>query len=258
MGIVSPNAFPTLAPEHVKALSDGGSSAQARSSLKANQLESLAQCLWHLPDPRHRCGRRYPLGAVLGIIILALLQGEKDMRGFHRTGQRLNQRQRARLGLRLKRGSKHFRPVPGYDVYREVLHRIDLGILAQHLSTWLQEQAGSLPSTLAIDGKTISHQLGIIVTLSSHQDQDAAVGLSAAHNHGQEARAAEKLLRQDQTHLAGNTVTADALHGRRATARAIAEKGGEYLIAIKGNAPDTQAEVERVLHAEYGSTPFLT
>lgn len=249
----------SLAPEHLAAQSEGGSSAQARSALKADQLESLAQCLWHLPDPRRKCGRRYPLGAVLAIVVLALLQGEKDIRGFQRTGSRLNQRQRARLGLRLKRGSKFFRPAPGYDVYREVLHRIDGDVLAQTLSAWLQVQAGKLPSTLAIDGKTISDQLGIVITLSSHQDLDAAVGLTAANSHGQEARAAEKLLRQPQTNLVGNTVAADALHGRRPTGRAVAEKGGDYILAIKGNAPKTFEEVKRVLAPGFvGSSPFFS
>jgi len=42
-------------------------------------------------------------------------------------------------------------------------HRIDLYLLGQSLTDWLQSQFGELPRTLAVDGKSIRDHLGLIV-----------------------------------------------------------------------------------------------
>ena len=52
----------------------------------------------------------------------------------------------------------------GYRVFSQVLARIDLNELARLLTLWMQSNAGELPSTLAIEGKTIRDHLGLIVT----------------------------------------------------------------------------------------------
>ena len=65
--------------------------------------------------------------------------------------------------------------IPGYDVFRQVLRRIDLDALAQGLTQWLQAHTGELPRTLAMDGKIIRDHLGLIVALV-----DAAEGTPVA------------------------------------------------------------------------------
>ncbi len=44
--------------------------------------DSLLGRLHTLPDPRRRQGRRYPLPALLGLLILAALHGESSLRGM--------------------------------------------------------------------------------------------------------------------------------------------------------------------------------
>ena len=56
--------------------------------------------------------------------------------------------------------------------------------------------------------------------------------------------------------LDGKIITADALHCQRATTRAIVEKGGDYLVQIKGNQPRLLKQA-RALDALVG-TPFLS
>lgn len=51
-------------------------------------------------------------------------------------------------------------------------------------------------------------------------------------------------------------VTADALHCQKTTARTIVEKGGDYLLQIKGNQPKLLAQAE-ALNAQ-ASTPFFS
>ena len=45
----------------------------------ALHAESLMGQLAHLPDPRRRSGRRYPLGALLGMEIIGMLNGQDSL-----------------------------------------------------------------------------------------------------------------------------------------------------------------------------------
>ena len=57
--------------------------------------------------------------------------------------------------------------------------------------------------------------------------------------------------------LEGQTVTADPLHCQRELARAIVEKGGEYLFQIKGNQPKL-LEHARTLCQDHAPLLFKT
>ena len=46
-----------------------------RSALKAPQLSSLFEAFQKVPDPRSRCARAFPIGAVLTLVALGLLRG---------------------------------------------------------------------------------------------------------------------------------------------------------------------------------------
>jgi hypothetical protein len=93
--------------------------------LHGPQLDSLFDAFQKVTDPRSRCARRYPIGAVLSLIALGLLRGAVHVSTILRTAQKLGPSQRAQLRLPLKHGTR-FRQVPGYDVFREVLNRADL------------------------------------------------------------------------------------------------------------------------------------
>ena len=241
----------TLPAEHAAALTDG---AGARCSLPAAQRHSLAQALHQVPDPRRRQGLRYPLGPVLTLIALALLGGAESLSDIHRTGQRLSQPQRRSLGLRRKKGTR-FYAVPGYHVYRDVLAALDLDAFAAVLTDWLQQQAGLLPKSLALDGKTIRDQLGCIVSLVD-QDNGVPVALKAAPGKGHELTKAQELLADPRVALAGCTVTADALHCQDQTAQILTQlKGADYILQVKDNQPTIARRAETVLSLD---TPFLS
>ena len=44
--------------------------------------QSLLGILATLPDPRRRQGRMYPLASILGLLVLAALNGERSLRGM--------------------------------------------------------------------------------------------------------------------------------------------------------------------------------
>jgi hypothetical protein len=187
---------PQLSARHAPALTVG---AATRCALKTAQRYSLKEALRQVPDPRRKQGQRYPLAPCLVILALGLLAGKVDLAQIQRFGTRLSQRQRQALGFWPKKGTR-FYPVPTYTVLRDLLLALDLDALAGVLTRWLQGQAGRLPASLALDGKTIRDQLGCIVSLVEHED-GAPVAVIAAPNKGHELPAAQKLLRSASVNL---------------------------------------------------------
>lgn len=208
-----------------------------RCALRAPQLFSLFEALQQVPDPRSRCARRYLMGAVLSLTALGLLRGAVHVSAILRTAQKLSQSQRAQLRLPWKKGTR-FRQVPGYDVFRGVLGRVDLEALARVLTQWLQSHAGELPRTLAVDGKTIRDHLGLIVTLvDAEEGAPVAVAANVAGK-GHELKTTQALLASPEVNLLNATVTADSLHCQDQTAHIITrEKGGDFVLQVRDNQP---------------------
>jgi len=219
------------------------------------QMESLLEVFRRGPDPRGK-SVQYRIGAVLTIVAMALLCGRREFSQFARFAQSLSQPQRQLLGLPRKPGCKAFWQVPSYSVFYEVLTRLDADAFAERLVAWLQAHAGQLPSALALDGKMIRDHLGVL-SLVDHDDgapQALALYDQKEGTTRCEQTAAATLL-SGLSALDGKTVTADALHCQRATARMIVEKGGEYCLQIKGNQPSL-LDNARKLDA-LPDTPFL-
>ena len=207
-----------------------------------------------MPDPRRAQGKCYPLAPTLTVLALGLLAGKMDLAEIQRFGTRLSQAQRKALGFWPKKGTR-FYPAPTYTVLRALLIALDLNALADVLTRWLQAQAGRLPASLALDGKTIRDHLGCIISLVEHED-GVPVALIAAPNKGHELPAAQKLLRSAAVNLLDCVVTADPLHCQTETAQLITqEKGGDYALGVKDNQPTVRQNAQKKLA---GATPLLS
>jgi hypothetical protein len=217
---------------------------------------SLYEALRKVPDPRAR-NIRFRLGAVLTLVALALLAGRREIAELARFAATLSPKQRELLGLPRRKGTKAMRDVPGYGVFYQVLTRLDPAPFAAVLTAWLQARAGSLPQALALDGKMIRDHLGVL-SLAQHEDgapQAVAIFDQKEGTERCEQTAAQALLASVPA-LDGKLVTADALHCQKDTARAIVEKGGDFLLQIKGNQPAVLARAEACNAAP--GTPFLS
>jgi hypothetical protein len=214
--------------------------AGARCALKTSELCSLYEVFSDVPDPRRRQARRYLIGAVLTLISLGLLRGAVHLSTIVRTAQKLTQAQRKQLRLPFKKGTK-FRSVPGYDVFREVLRRIDLDLLAQRLTQWLQSHTGQLPRTLAVDGKIIREHLGLIVALVDTEEGTPVALAANVEGKGHELKTTQKLLASPEVNLLGATVTADSLHCQDQSAHIITRQKGDYLVQVRDNQPTLHA-----------------
>jgi uncharacterized protein DUF4338/DDE family transposase len=211
--------------------------AGVRCALKALQLASLYETFSRVPDPRRRNSRRYRIETVLTLIALGLLRGAVHLSTIVRTAQKLTQAQRKQLRLPFKKGTK-FRSVPCYDVFRDVLRGVDLQVLAERLTQWLQAHAGELPRTLAVDGKIIRDKLGLIVTLVDTEEGTPVAVAANVEGKGHELKTTQVLLASPEVNLVNATVTADSLHCQDKTAHIVArEKGGQFLFQVRDNQP---------------------
>jgi len=199
------------------------------------EVDSLREVFVKAPDPR-ASNTRYRTAPVLVIIALALLAGRREIAEIARFATSLTPMQRRRLGLPLKKGTRAFYQVPGYDVFYQVLTRMDPEEFAQRLSQWLSSRAGSLPLALAMDGKMIRDHIGLL-TLAQHEDGAPFAVAVYDQKEGTERceQTAAQALLESLGALEGKMITGDPLHCQRKAARTVVEKGGEYLWQIKAN-----------------------
>lgn len=223
--------------------------------VKQEQMDSLLEVFRKAPDPRDS-NTQYRTSPVLTLVAMALLAGRREIAEIARFATTLTHPQRRRLGLPLKRGTRAFYKVPGYSVFYQMLTRMDPEAFARLLSDWLLCQAGTLPQALALDGKMIRDHIGLL-TLAQHEDgapQAIAVYDQKEGTERCEQSAATALLEKLPA-LDGKIVTADPLHCQRKTARLIVEKGGDYLLQIKGNQPHLLKKAQGLNALQ--DTPFL-
>jgi hypothetical protein len=228
----------------------------AHGVLPLNQLQrrSLSEILRAAPDPRGK-NTRFRIGPLLSIVSMALLCGARQITEIARFANRLHPRQRAELGLPIKKGTRRFYEVPSYDVFYEVLTRMDPQAFATLLSNWLSGQAGALPGALALDGKMIRDIIGTVSLVDVEDGSPVAVAVMDQKENTQrcEMKVAQQLL-ASMPDLDGKTITADPLHCQKETARIIAEKGGEYFLQIKGN----QANLLQYARNRTADSPLLS
>lgn len=212
-----------------------------RSPLKVTQLQSLRSAFLEVPDPRRAQSRRHPLSAMLTLVALGLLMGGRHMRSIHNKITPLGPSHREAIGLRVreKDGSGRLK-MPGYDALNDLMNKIDPDAYAEVLTRWLQQNQGSLPQSLALDGKSIGNgKCGMIVTLCRQEDgRPVAMRAATGKKEDSEVSEARKLLQSEEVILANKIVTIDPLHNKQQTLRSIVQKGGDYLVGTKDNTSD--------------------
>ena len=224
--------------------------------VKTEQMDSLLDVFRRAPDPRDK-NTRYRIGPVLTLIALALLAGRREIAEIARFATTLTQPQRRRLHLPRKQGTRRFHQVPGYDVFYQVLTRMDPEAFAALLTGWLQAHHGQLPAALALDGKMIRDHLGLL-TLAQHEDgaPHALAVYDQKENTPRCEQTAAAALLASLPALDGQLITADPLHCQRGLARTVVEKGGDYLCQIKGNQPKLLEQAQKLDALK--NTPFLS
>ena len=234
----------SLQAEHLKpALAAVEAKVPVRSTLKAAELQSLAEHFRQVPDYRQRIGR-YPLFALLGITACAYLasspRGQKDLAGFAR---RLSSAQRAALGVRRTAAGEY--PAPSQPTFSRLFDKVSPERIEQALLDHQKQVRGTPPpdEIVVLDGKVPKHSGGLNVVTAVTAPGLYYLGSEVVAEKTNEIPAVRTLCQRIE--LTGRLVSIDALHTQTQTAREIVmDHGGDFLMTVKGNQPTVQAAVQ--------------
>jgi predicted transposase YbfD/YdcC len=196
-----------------------------------------------IEDPRVERAKRHELVDILVIGLLTVLCGGETFEDMEDFGEAKKEWLTARLGL--------INGIPSHDTFNRVFARLDPEALRHCLTRFLEAlkegakayakaTSSKMPSVIAIDGKMIRHSF------------DTATGQNALHMVSAFAEESRLVLGQVKVDAKSNEITAipmllllldlggcvvtiDAMGCQKGIARQIIEKGGDYLLALKGN-----------------------
>ena len=222
------------------------------------EIGSLYESLSQLVDQRARRGVRYPLVAVLVIVVLAKLSGEDEPRGIAEWAKLRSETLIA--ALHLKRET-----MPHHTTYSRVLgHAVDVEHFEAVVSEFFSRQQPA-QAHIALDGKTLRGTIetgqsqGVHLLAAYLPEVGVVVWQVEVENKENEIVVAPQVL--EHLHLSGAVVTGDALLTQRTLSTQIEQAGGDYLWTVKDNQPTLRADIERLFEPEVcwpGHSPLQT
>jgi len=210
-------------------------------------LDRFHECFGDLVDPRAD-NARHELVEIVFIALLATLCGAtccSEMEEFGLAKETL-----LRTILTLEHG------IPSHDTFSRVFRLLDAKAFEAAFGRFMQAfgaaaKLGKTKGVVAVDGKSLrrayevgqSHMPRMMVSLWGAQTRmTLASVLAPGNDETQAALEAIKLVA-----LKGCVVTADALHCHADMAKAIIDKGGDYVLAVKANQPRLMADAKAAL-----------
>ena len=197
-----------------------------------------------LRDPR-AANASYPLLEILFVALAAVLCGAKSCTDMSDFGRR-------KIDL-LRRFVPLEKGVPSHDVFSDVFRMLDPAaferVFRAFVSAFAKFHGLDLSGVLAVDGKSLCGayergQSALPVHLVNVFAAKARMALAARKAPGRnETEAALEVLQM--LRLKRKVVTADALFCSRPFAKAVLERGGNYVLALKKNQGKLFADVER-------------
>ena len=145
--------------------------------------------------------------------------------------------------------------IPSHDTFSRVFRILDPKSFEEVFRRFTKAFAATtkVKGVVALDGKALrrayergqSHMPPVMVTAWSARTRMALANVLAPGNN--EAAGALQLVELLQ--LKGCVVTADALHCHRGMAKAIVERGGDYVLAVKNNQPGLLRDAKAAISA---------
>jgi predicted transposase YbfD/YdcC len=189
-----------------------------------------------LPDPRTGNAKRHDLLEVLTIALTACVCGAESCSDF--ADFAVDREDLFREFLRLENG------VPSHDTFSRIFRLLDPAAFAACFGRFVEDLGAAGEGVLAIDGKTLRRSfeqaacrspLSVVTAFASATHLVIGQESFRAIDGDSEILAARALLRC--LDLKGSLVTADAIHCQNETAQVILDRGGDYLLRLKGNRP---------------------
>lgn len=196
-------------------------------------------CIGELDDPRRASnGTRHDFQEILVISICAMLSNADSFDDIALWG-RIKENGLRRF-LALKNG------VPSHDTFDRVFRALDPKPFETVFCQWVSGIVTVLGGQIAVDGKTLrgSADGGLPVPMVSAfaTDLGIALGQEKVSSKSNEIAAIPVLL--EALYLKGFLVSIDAMGCQKEIAATITGKGGDYLLAVKGNQPSLLETIE--------------
>ena len=203
-----------------------------------DRLRLLLDHFGAVGDPREACKVKYPLREVLFLVTCASIAGCDDYDEIAAWG--------AHHVAFLKTYGEYFFGTPKEDWLRVVLNRIDPALFEACFAAWALSLRPDAPDLIALDGKTVRRSgdeaaaLKPIHLVSAWAStQRLVLAQEAVDAKDNECAAILSIL--DRLTIKGALVTIDAIATNPTVARAITDKGGDYVLALKRNQPSLHA-----------------
>jgi hypothetical protein len=221
----------------------------------------LADLLAGVPDPRDPRGVRHTLGAVLSVMVFAVLAGARNFREIADRVTDLPAVLLAVAGCRLHPLTGRY-VVPSEPTMRRLAHDIDADAADARVCQWIREQATAAAFArhaseasdadvdsgdsglvgVAMDGKVVRNTIapggaegGEIKLFSALLHEEAVVIAQRRIPDGTNEITQVKALLAE-VDLTNVVITGDAAHAQHATAaHIVSERGGAYVLTVKGN-----------------------
>jgi predicted transposase YbfD/YdcC len=211
--------------------------------MKESARTLLVQLFRDIPDPRRVGKIAHRLHDILVLTVCGVVCGLEhwteieDFGKAHETW--------FRTFLELPNG------IPSHDTFGKVLAALDPDAFEQRIQQWIQAlfDSASRGRHIAIDGKTLrrsfdhaSGQTAIHMIHAYVHENHAVFAQLKVDDKSNEITAIPSLLEMLQLHEA--TVTIDAMGCQKDIARKIVDRGGHYVLALKGNQTTLQEDVQ--------------
>ena len=207
-------------------------------------MDGFIACFEGLEDPRTGNAGRHDLLEILMIALCTVLCGGQsavDMAEFAEDKEAF-----LRGFLTLEHGP------PSHDTFSRVLRLLDPDQFRACFQRFMARFAEAAQGVIAIDGKvlrrsfdTASGKSALHMVTAWGCDQRLVLAQIATDAKSNEITAVPRLL--EMLSLKGTIVTVDALNCQRDIARRIVERGGDYVLALKGNQGTLHADVRLFL-----------
>lgn len=215
-------------------------------------LEHLAS----LPDPRVDRTRKHRLDDILMIALTGLIGGATSFDTIHEFAK--CREAWFKTFLQLPNG------IPSHDTIYRVFCALDAKVFAECFGRWMADLSVTLGLTtpdavthIAIDGKSLRGASSDTFTGCVHlvsawaTEHGLILGQESVAEKSHEITAIPVLL--NTLHLKGALVTIDAAGCQTEIVKTIRDRGGDYLLSVKGNQPTLQQSLERIFHEAIAS-----
>lgn len=213
--------------------------------IEPTPVTSLWYFLHTITDHRRAQGRRHPLPTVLILALLAICCGADSFQAVAEWAVNYQ----GQLKTKVPFLAFH---TPDKSTFHRVFAHLDAQSFELALGNFLQSithlQKGE---GIALDGKTTAKDRLHLVAAFAHKAQSVLFE-SATDTKGKELVLAPLVLQR--VSVKDRIITADALHAQKSFCETITQRGGGYVIVVKGN----QEKLQEDLRLFFENPPFST